>query len=270
MNWELAHLPARLPGDFFGMEKIDFADRAIEPDRIDLRDRGEERRVAFADEAADRNLLRADAPRDRRLHITIPEIQFRRSHPRFSGSHIRLVRFLRGHGGVEILLGSGPLRHERREPGDFQRAPGQRGPGVRQHSFRGGELLFVGLLVEFKKRSARLHLSSLFKQNLLHKRLHPRPHLDILRRVELADEGGGTRDVLLRHLHDLHDWRRSLRRRGLLATRCAQRYRCREEQPGGPSAGVSPHGSDSLSAFHIFLYGWILVRVPSPGEKSFI
>ena len=69
---------------------------------------------------------------------------------RLSGRHLGLVRFLRGHGGVEILLGNGLLRHERREPGNFQTAPGQRGLGLRQHSLRSRELLFVRLLIEFK------------------------------------------------------------------------------------------------------------------------
>ena len=147
---QLAHFPSCFPGQAIRLEKIHFTDRTVKPNRIDLRDGREERGLALPDEAAHRHRLRADAPRQRRPHITIPEIQFRRFHLRLSGRHLGLVRFLRGHGGVEILLGSGLLCHERREPGNFQTAPGQRGLGFRQHSLRSRELLFVRLLIEFK------------------------------------------------------------------------------------------------------------------------
>ena len=198
VHGQLAHFPARLPGQTIGLEKIHFADRAVEPDGIDLRDGREERRLALPDEAAHRHRLRADAPRHRRPHITIPEIQFRRFHLRLGGSHIGLARFLRGHGGVEILLGSGLLCHERREPGNFQTAPGQRGLGFRQHSLRGGELLFVRLLIEFKQRITLLNLTPFDEEHLVHERFDSRPHLDVLRRVELADERGRARDLRLR------------------------------------------------------------------------
>ena len=54
-----------------------------------------------------------------------------------------------------------------REPRHVQLALAQRGFGLREHSFRDGELFLVRPPVQFKKRIARLHLRALDEEDLV-------------------------------------------------------------------------------------------------------
>ncbi len=86
----------------------------MEQDRIDLRDRGEQRALAAADEIARLHARDADQPVDRRRDARVAQVERRLLHRGLAGLDLRRFRVLSGARVVQFLLADGLLRHERR------------------------------------------------------------------------------------------------------------------------------------------------------------
>ena len=115
---------------------VGFGDRHAEEDRIDLRDRGEQRALPAADEIARLHLRGADQSVDRRRDARVAQVERRLLHRRLRGFDFRSGRVSRGQRVVELLLADGLFRHERRVTRDV--VPGLLEPGL------GGGLVGLG------------------------------------------------------------------------------------------------------------------------------
>ena len=86
-----------------------------------------------------------------------------------------------------------------------------------ERSLGGLELFNEGFLIELENDLALLHLGAFDERRFLHESLDPRAHLDVLRRIELADQRGGERHFRSGDFHHLDDRRRQRGGFGFLA-----------------------------------------------------
>jgi len=105
------------------------------------------------------------------------------------------------------------LRHrflfsQRRQPRDILLVLVQGRLRLGQGAIGRRQPFLVGLVIQFEQRVAFLHLSAFGEQHLVHESLDPRAHVNIFRRIELADELDGSRGVGRGEIQHLNHWRR--------------------------------------------------------------
>jgi hypothetical protein len=141
-------LPAGSTHFALGFEILHLADRTIEPDGVERGHRRQQRRLAFAHQFADGNLLGPDQTGDRRAHVAVSEVNGGGLHARLRGKHARIAHVHGGDGIVQILLWHGPLLGERLEPGDVLLVFVQLSLGLGQQAVGGGKAFLERFLVE--------------------------------------------------------------------------------------------------------------------------
>ena len=82
----------------------------------------------------------------------------------------------------------------------------------------GPEFFQEGFFIEHEQHIALFYLNAFGEAHFIHKRLDAGAHLDVLRRIELADKRRGQRHLRWRDFHDLHERRRQYDGRRFLAT----------------------------------------------------
>ena len=219
---------------------VGLGDGDAEDDRIDLRDRRQQRALAAADEAARLHLRRADQPVDRRGDPRVAEVERRLLDRRLGRLDLRSRRVLRGPRVVELLLADRLLGDERRVAGDV--VVGLREPRLRRRQIglrlreRGLERLRIDLIEQVALADER----PFAEVHRVEEALDARADVDVLEALGLSDQVEVDRHVLLddrRHV----DFGRRRRDGGRLLARRSQRRRHRHGDKHRSSVDLHAH-----------------------------